>query len=150
MDIVNRMFAGRGLRKRIAENRDRLYAVALAWSGDRMVADDLVQETLILALQRVGQLREHARLNAWMYTILSNCWRQHLRRTRDHVEFEDTFAAGDDNPEHNTSDLEIVGQVRRAILKLPLAQRQTITLFDLGGFSYAEVADIRGFRLEQS
>lgn len=76
-----------------------------------MVADDLVQETLILALQRVGQLREQARLNAWMYTILSNCWRQHLRRARDHVEFEDAIAAGDDNPEHNTRDLEIVGQV---------------------------------------
>lgn len=144
MDIVNRMFAGRALRKRIAENRDRLYAVALAWSGDRMVADDLVQETLILALQRVGQLREQARLNAWMYTILSNCWRQHLRRARDHVEFEDAISAGDDNPEHNTRDLEIVGQVRRAILKLPLAQRQTITLVDLGGFSYAEVAEILG------
>ena len=29
---MQRMFAGRGLRRRIAENRDRLYAVALAWS----------------------------------------------------------------------------------------------------------------------
>jgi RNA polymerase sigma-70 factor (ECF subfamily) len=47
-----------------------------------MVADDLVQEALILALQRVGQLREPARLNARMYTILANCWRQHLRRAR--------------------------------------------------------------------
>ncbi|UCE78016.1 MAG: hypothetical protein JSU62_12380 [Gammaproteobacteria bacterium] len=35
-------------------------------------------------------------------------------------------------------------QVRRAILKLPLAQRQTVTLVDLGGFSYAEVAEILG------
>lgn len=142
MDVVDRMFAGRGLRKRIAENRDRLFAVALAWSGDRMIADDLVQETLILALQRTGQLRDHARLNAWMYTILSNCWRQYLRRSRDHLEFEDALVAGSDNPEANTSDLEIVNQVRRAITRLPLGQRQTITLVDLGGFSYAEVAEI--------
>ncbi len=142
MEIVDRLLAGRGLRKRIAENRDRLYAVALAWSGDVMVADDLVQETLMLALQRAGQLRDSKRLNAWMYTILSNCWRQHLRRLRDHVEFEDALAAGDDDPEANTSDMEIVSQVRRAILKLPLGQRQTITLVDLAGFSYAEVAEI--------
>lgn len=142
MEIVDRICAGRTLRRRIAENRDRLYAVALAWCGDAMVADDLVQETLILALQRVGQLRDRQRLNAWLYTILSNCWKHHLRRLRPDIEFEETHVPCDDDPERQSSEMEVVDHVRRAILKLPLGQRQTITLVDLVGFSYAEVAEI--------
>ncbi len=139
MDCI---LGGRGLRKDIAASRDRLYSVALAWCGDAMVADDLVQETLILALQRVHQLRKRERLHAWLYTILSNCWKHHLRRQRPSVELEDGHLPSDDGPAARTRELEIVHRVRRAIVRLPLGQRQTVTLVDLEGFSYAEVAEI--------
>ena len=142
MDLVHRIFAGRDLRKRIAENRDRLYRVALAWCGDPMVADDLVQETLVISLQRIGQLQDRERLNAWMYIILSNCWKQHLRRMRPMVDIDDIAIMCDGDAESDCSEQEVVGHVRRAILKLPVGQRQTLTLVDLAGFSYAEVADI--------
>ena len=142
MDLVNRILASRDLRKKIADNRDRLYRVALAWCGDPMVADDLVQETLVIALQRSGQLRDKERLNAWMYTILSNAWKQHLRSMRPTVDIDDTDIVSDGDAESGCCEQEIVDHVRRAILKLPVGQRQTLTLVDLGGFSYAEVADV--------
>ncbi len=142
MDLVNRIFAGRDLRKRIADNRDRLYRVALAWCGDPMVADDLVQETLVIALQRVSQLRDKERLNAWMYTILSNSWKQHLRRMRPTVDIDEVGVVSEGDAESDCCEQEIVDHVRRAILKLPVGQRQTLTLVDLGGFSYAEVAEV--------
>ena len=144
MEIVNRLCTTRALRKRIADSRNRLYGVALAWCGDAMLADDLVQETQIIALRRVHQLRDHQRLNAWLYTILSNCWKAQLRSMRPNVEYEDSRAGGDDDAESASSELEVVDRVRRAILKLPEGQRQTITLVDLAGFSYAEVAEILG------
>ena len=134
--------ATRTLKYRIAESRQRLYRVAFAWCGEATVADDLVQETLTIALQRVGQLRHRERLNAWLYTILSNCWKQHLRQSRRIVELEEDRVSCNDNPEIVSSELELCDHVRRAILKLPLSQRQTITLIDLAGFSYAEVAKI--------
>jgi RNA polymerase sigma-70 factor (ECF subfamily) len=142
MKIVDRLCAGRSLRKQIADSRNQLYRTALAWCGEAMVADDLAQETLIIALQRVNQLRDRNRLNAWLYSILSNCWRQHLRRVRRDVELEDTHISCDEGPETRSSELEIFDRVRRAILKLPAGQRQTVTLVDLVGFSYAEVAEI--------
>jgi RNA polymerase sigma-70 factor (ECF subfamily) len=142
MDLVNRIFAGRDLRKKIADNRDRLYRVALAWCGDPMVADDLVQETLVIALQRIGQLRDRERLNAWMYTILSNSWKQHLRRMRPTIDIDELGMVGEGDAESDCCAQEVIDQVRRAILKLPVGQRQTMTLVDLGGFSYAEVAEV--------
>jgi RNA polymerase sigma-70 factor (ECF subfamily) len=142
MDFVDRIFAGRELRKRIADNRDRLFRVALAWCGDRMVADDLVQETLMISLQRISQLRDKNRLNAWMYIILSNCWKQHLRRMRPTVDIDEVGMISDGDAESDYSEQEVVARVRRAIVKLPVGQRQTLTLVDLAGFSYAEVSEV--------
>ena len=96
----------------------------------------------MIALQRFNQLRDRERLNAWMYTILSNCWKQYLRRTRSTIDVEQVDIPCEHDAETSSSALEVVDQVRRAILKLPLGQRQTITLVDLAGFSYAEVAQI--------
>lgn len=96
----------------------------------------------MISLQRIHQLRDVERLNAWMYTILSNCWRQHLRRQRPMIDIEDAELCCDSDAESSSREQEIVDHVRGAILKLPNGQRQTITLVDLAGFSYAEVAEI--------
>ncbi len=142
MEIINRIFTAHCMRRKIADNRDRLYRMALAWCGDSSVADDLVQEALMIALQRIGQLREQKRLNAWMYTILSNCWKQHLRRMRPTIDIDELDISCDRDAETGSSEQEVVEHVRRAILKLPAGQRQTTTLVDLAGFSYSEVAEI--------
>jgi RNA polymerase sigma-70 factor (ECF subfamily) len=142
MEIIDRLLNARCLRRKITENRDRLYAVALSWSGEPAVADDLVQETLMIALQRSHQLREQERLNAWMYTILSNCWKQYLRRVRPTVDIDEVEICCEGDAEAGSSEQEVIDHVRRAILRLPAVQRQTVTLVDLVGFSYAEVADI--------
>ncbi len=142
MGLVKQVFAERDLRRRIANDRDRLYRMALSWCGDPMVADDLVQETLILALQRVSQLRDGNRLNAWLYRILSNNWNQHLRRTRPLLDVDDVALTASPDVETDCARRETVDLVRQCILKLPPGQRQTLTLVDLGGFSYAEVAEV--------
>jgi DNA-directed RNA polymerase specialized sigma24 family protein len=56
------------LKERIAESRERLYRVALAWCGDEMLADHLVQETLTCGIAKRRQLRDETRLFAWLYT----------------------------------------------------------------------------------
>lgn len=142
MEFVKNIFTSRAMRRDIAASRDRLYAVALSWCGDAMVADDLVQETLVLSLQHVSQLRERDKLNAWMHSILCNCWKQYLRRMRPMVDIDEVNICCEGDAEAGSSEREIVELVRCAILGLPDAQRQTVTLVDLGGFSYAEVADI--------
>ena len=45
-------------------------------------------------------------------------------------------------PESESSRAEIVSMVRAAIARLPQGQRQVVTLVDLEGFSYVEVAQI--------
>ena len=142
MSLIDRLCDSRALRQRIAGSRDRLYRVALAWSADAMVADDLVQETLETALGKLHQLREAERLYAWMYSIMNNCWRHHLRRQRPDCELDDEQPAEDNDPAQLSDRHALVAQVRTAIARLPIGQREVLTLVDLEGFTYQEVADI--------
>lgn len=142
MKIISRICSSQALRGRIADSRGRLYRVALAWCNNAMLADDLVQETMAIAIQRHHQLRDQERLYAWLYSILNNTWRQHLRRKRDDCQYDEDLQHDERDPEFNIQALEIVTKVRKAVSALPEDQRQVIALVDLEGFTYCEVAGI--------
>jgi RNA polymerase sigma-70 factor (ECF subfamily) len=142
MSVISNICAKSTLRKEIAASRGRLYRVALAWCGDRMLADDLVQETLALGLQKVHQLREKERLNAWLYSILNNCWKQHLRRYRPHEDLDNESPSDEPEPDSAVGQMEIVARVRCAVANLPHEQRRVLALVDLEGFAYSDVANI--------
>lgn len=142
MDLVNRMFAGGSLRKKLAENRDRLYRVALACCGDSLVADALAHETLVIALRRTDCLRDSAQLNVRLYAILGDCWQRHLGRLRPMIDIDAAGSAVEGDAESVCTEQEVAGLVRRAILNLPMGQRQTLALVDLGRLSYTEVAEV--------
>ena len=48
----------------------RLEAAARAVIGDRPVAEELVQETLVIALRNSETLRRHEKPDAYLYTVL--------------------------------------------------------------------------------
>jgi RNA polymerase sigma-70 factor (ECF subfamily) len=130
------------LKDRIAGLRDRLYRVALAWCGDKMLADDLVQETMKAGIINGAQLRDENRLSAWLYSILHNNWCQHLRKAKPQTELDDQLPSEGLEPLGACQELEVVERVRFAVASLPTDQRQVISLVDLEELSYCEVAQV--------
>ncbi|HEY9200643.1 MAG TPA: sigma-70 family RNA polymerase sigma factor [Gammaproteobacteria bacterium] len=130
------------LVKRIEHSRTKLYRMALAWCHDPMLADDLVQETQILALQKLHQLNNEAAFNGWIYSILNNAWLGHLRKSRPTEDIDRLVVADAASPEHEILMQQVDLMVRSAMSLLPNAQRQVVSLVDLDGLSYSEVADI--------
>ena len=127
--------------------RPRLYRLAYAWCHDASLADDLAQDALTKALVRVDQLRDEASLESWLFSILNNAWRDHLRARREFVDFDDVdemVLAHDDGPEKLYTKRQATMRVRSAIGDLPMAQRQVITLVDIEECSYAQVAQVLG------
>ena len=125
--------------------RPKLYRVAFSWSHNSALADDLVQETLIKALKSKNQLRDSEKMSSWLFSILSNCWRDHFRQNRameDIDELEDHCCIDDADPEKDHAQLQVVNRVQEAVARLPIGQRQVLTLVDLEEFSYVEVANI--------
>lgn len=144
MELIS-LFTHRHERAQLEQQRRRLYRLAYSWCHDGSLAEDLVQETLIRALERAAQLRDPERLPAWLAAILVNCWRDHLRRlkpTDDIADLEESlFDDEERSPEANAECSQMVKRVRDEIAALPVGQRQVLTLVDLEEFSYAEVAE---------
>ncbi len=130
------------LVKRIEANRSKLYRMAFAWSHDAMLADDLVQEALMLALQKIEQLKDESTFDGWMYTILNNVWLGHLRKSKPGEDIDNVVLVDNASPERAMLTEQVDTMVREAMTSLPNAQRQVVTLVDLDGLSYSEVAGI--------
>ena len=131
-------------REQLELQRAKLYRVAYSWCRNPALADDLVQETLTKALQKSSQLRDPKAGQAWLFTILNNSFRDHFRRLRETDDIENVTLISENTPENDNIQHETVQKVRNAIAGLSQGKRQVVTLVDLEGFSYVEVASILG------
>lgn len=145
---MNARDTGPELAQLLASEHHRLYRMAYSWCCDAALAADLSQDAILRALSRLDQLNDPRKFQAWLYAILHNCFLSHLRSRRPNEPLEEIVLARHDllecaeSSEAVSERNEIVHQVRSAICELPLGQRQVITLVDLNGCSYAEVAEI--------
>lgn len=132
-------------RKRMEGMRPRLLRLAYAWCHDIDLSNDLVQEALTKGLTHNNQLHDVAAMESWLFSILNNCWRDHLRAKRDFsdiAELDEVIFDPAPGPEKQYASRQTAARVRNAIAALPMAQRQVITLVDIEECSYAEVARI--------
>lgn len=126
----------------LLESLDSLYSTARRLSGGADVAEDLVQETARKALQAASALRDHRNLRAWLFRILVNVLRDHLRRARlekSALEAEPDLEA---IPELETISRSTAEDVRRAFETLAPDLQAVILLVDIEEFTIAEAAGI--------
>lgn len=95
--------------------------------------EDLVQEVFMLAMQRLGSLRDPAAFGGWIATIARTRAIDHLRRLPRTVELPDDLASRD--PDRAEAVL-----VMAAIRRLPVAYRETLTLRLVEGMTGPEIA----------
>ncbi len=118
--------------------------------GDAALADDLAQETFVLAWRHVGTFRGDARVSTWLHRIALNAWLAHCRRRPTG---EVVAAPDDDAPDAAASEPDPSGatvrriDVERALGRLPEPERLAlIHCFQLD-LSHAEAADVLGWPL---
>lgn len=142
MTLLGRLCQNREFRLKLENSRNRLYRLAYSWCHSPELADDLTQETLSKALKQSSQLKELSAMDSWLFRILSNCWHDHLRSRRETLPFDDERYLDQVTPEQTNLRQQDIDTVRKAVAALSLDQRQIITLVDLEGCRYAEVAEI--------
>ena len=130
----------------------------------RMVRDvdlveDIAQETFIRAYRALHQFRGDAQFYTWLYRIAVNTAKKALvdmkrdptitesalRRTTD--DDDETYRAGnepttDETPETILAASEIAAAVNAAMEALPVELRQAVTLREIEGLSYEEIAEV--------
>lgn len=132
----------RKLCKRLKDSREQLFRMAYAWSHRADIADEIVQEAMIKALNSIDKVKDIEVLDSWMFRILSNCFIDFYRRQRNEIDIDNVLLIENNTPEMVHGQNEMLAQVRLAISHLPFKHRQVITLVDIEEFSYAEVASI--------
>jgi RNA polymerase sigma-70 factor (ECF subfamily) len=121
--------------------RLRRYARALTRSADG--ADDLVQETLMLAIAKGHLWQEGTDLRAWLFTIMHNQYVNMVRRAmRDgaNIDIEQISSALVATTDPTAS--RQLRELERALSRLRDEQREVILLIGLEGMSYGAAAQI--------
>ncbi|MBX6321081.1 MAG: sigma-70 family RNA polymerase sigma factor [Rhodospirillaceae bacterium] len=136
------------VRELIREQIPALRRYARALVRDRDAADDLVQDTLVRAINAEHQWQPGTNLRAWLFTILHNVYvgdRRKLAR-RPSVVSIDAEEWRLETPSNQMPSVQL-GELDRAISTLPEHQRMTLLLVGLQGMAYEEVAQIMGVPL---
>lgn len=121
----------------------RAFARSLT-SGNRDLADDLVQDTIVNALQAQEQFTPGTNLRAWLFTILRNRFMSVVSRKYVTAEVEDDGLESKWwMPAYQETSLEI-DAFRRAFRSLSSAHREVLVLAGVHGLPYEEIATICG------
>ena len=124
------------------------YARTIARSGES--AEDLVQETLLRALQRADTFRGESSLSTWLHRILHNLAIDRLRQDREDATGDVEREVDEQwHDETYTVDAALVieraelrDEMRDALLRLPVIYRTAVVLHDAEGMTMAEIADV--------
>lgn len=124
-----------------------MYATARLIVREDGAAEDATQEALVNAWRYLPSLRDPDRFDAWMYRLLVNACRTHLRRTSRHQIVEIDVVdrardAGDPGPALADRD-----QLERGFRRLDADQRAVVILHFYNGYSVPEIAEIFGIPL---
>ena len=118
-----------------AYSRD-LYRFGYWLCRDRVVAEDLVQETFARAWRNWEAVRDEKAAKAWLFTILH---REHARLfEKKHIEIDDTEL--DEAMAVIASTVQPSLEMRDALGALPEGYREPLLMQVLGGFTCREIA----------
>lgn len=120
----------------------RAFAISLSGNVDR--ADDLVQETLARAIANEKSFETGTNIQAWLFTILRNRFRSEYRKRRREVEDADGHYVESLVAQPEQFARIEHKELREALDKLPVDQREAILLVGAQGFTYEEAAAICG------
>lgn len=137
--IFNRQSQSREFERLLRENLDTLYRAGLRLTGNRIDAEDLVQETAARAFRSFGQFSSGTNVRAWLLTILRNLFINEYRKKAREWKMRKLLET---QPEAPSREVDLPEYVRRALDDLPEEQRLALTLFYAEGLSYKEIAKV--------
>ena len=138
----------------VAKYQRKLARLLSRFIRDPAEIEDVTQEAFIKAYRALPSFRGDSAFYTWLYRIGINTAKNHLvarrrRPSNQDIDVEDAEQFGHteqmsdvDTPEAVLLSEEIKQKVSETIAKLPPDLRQAITLRELEGLSYEEIAEV--------
>ena len=136
---------------------DRLYRLAWRLTGRKAEAEDLFQELLIKAFDKLDDLVGIEQPGPWLARVMYNLFideRRRFARRRLHT-IEDGQLPGDgleglpgpDNPVHDNERMDNIRRLDAALSQLSDEHRLIVLLHDAEGYKMTEIQELTGIPL---
>jgi len=131
----------------------RIFNFLFRLLGSREEAEDLMQQTFLIALKQIGTLRDAEQLESWIFRIARNEVYQRFRKKKveslddkaletDARQFEEPRLGA--NPERMLLNIELGEVIQRVLRGLPVKLREVFVLAVIQNMSYQEITKIVG------
>ena len=127
------------IRQLVAEHYEMLFRFAWRLSGSKEDAEDLTQQTFMIAQRKLHQLQEPDAVKSWLCTILRHLFLRSKSQKPTSLDLiPEPDVTGSEGDGLDTFDSEAL---QAALDDLPEDFRTPILLFYLGDFSYSQIAE---------
>lgn len=124
---------------------ERVFRLLHRMTGDEDTARDLTHDTFVRVFERFEQYSGRGSVKSWVFQIAVNTARQRSRTRRRRLELLER-----ERPDFESVAASGAGRVEsrmildEAMAALPEDQRTTLLLYEVDGYSHAEIAEMLG------
>jgi RNA polymerase sigma-70 factor (ECF subfamily) len=127
----------------VSELRPKLHRYCTRMTGSVLDGEDVVHEAIVKAMEALSQPGLIARPEAWLFRIAHNATLDFLR----HRARQDAAHADEDpdmiiDPLAVADDRQVAAASLRTFMRLPVAQRSSVILMDVLGYSLDEIGSV--------
>lgn len=127
--------------------RHMVFRTALAITGDREAASDLLQDVFLRLYRFASRIDVQRPLEPWLYRMTANLsytWVKRSHRWLRPLEDLADWLAGNpkESPQHQAELDDDWNQVQQAVSALPFPQRVVVVLYYLNDLSLQEISEI--------
>lgn len=130
----------------VTDHHQTLYRYAYRLTGVAADAEDLTQQTYLIAQQKLSQVRDAQCARSWLFTVLRNCY---LKSRRQRTNLPATDAEVDVNAIPETLAIDALGelavdseQLQRAIDELADDFKLVVLMFYFEYRTYREIGEV--------
>jgi RNA polymerase sigma-70 factor (ECF subfamily) len=148
VDVPNAPIAGTAVSREafnrlLNELRPKLHRYCARMTGSVIDGEDVLQETLVKAIEAFAVAGPIANPEGWLFRIAHNAALDFLRRrARRETAGLDEDAEMIADPANPVADREIAAASLRTFMRLPVTQRSSVILMDVLGYSLQEIGDV--------
>ena len=142
----DRSTAGAFVEELFAKHHNEIYAYLVRMLRDGELAADLTQDAFVKAYRNYDTLEKPENARAWLYQIAHRVALDELRRRKivRFIPWTGESRGASPSAEHLVMDLQLTGDLQRALEKIPERQRAALLLAELHDLTGLELAAALG------